>query len=242
MKYHYIAPYYDYILKHVDYDEWYRYLRSVMCTYINNPRTVLELGCGTGKFGPKFSLDDYEIYGMDKSHAMLQIAKIRAFNKYRIFCGDIRQFSLSKPIDFIFSVHDTFNYILDDDDMAKALCSVRDCMSNTSVFLFDITTEHNIMKNFHGKQFSFKTKNTDIQWNNTYDKHSRMLSSTLAVASEGKTVVEEHIQRLYAMDEIVPMISKSGLDVIDIVGDYTFEPPHSQTIMINFIIKRKAHA
>jgi len=210
----------------------------IMCRYINNPRTVLELGCGTGKFGPKFSMDDYEIYGMDKSLEMLKIAKLRAFKNYHIFCGDIKNFALSKTIDFIFSVHDTFNYLLDCEDIVRALHCVRNCMNNSSIFLFDLTTEYNIKKNFHSKLLTFHIKETDIQWYNEYDDHSKILYSKLMFATSKNTLVEEHLQRLYTVDEVLPLIEQCGLAVVDIVGDYTLKPPHEETIMVNFITKR----
>ncbi|MEW6525895.1 MAG: class I SAM-dependent methyltransferase [Spirochaetota bacterium] len=236
--YHYLAPYYDYMLKHVDYANWYHYLRMIMCRYINNPRTVLELGCGTGKFGPKFSMDDYEIYGMDKSLEMLKIAKVRAYKNYHIFCGDITKFALSKTIDFIFSVHDTFNYLLDYDDFSSALHCVHSCMNNDSIFLFDLTTEYNIKKNFHNKLLTFQIKGTDIQWYNEYDAHSKILYSKLTFTMHNTTLKEEHLQRLYTIDEILPLIEQCGLTVVDIVGDYTLKPPYEETIMVNFITRR----
>ncbi len=236
--YHYLAPYYDYMLTHVDYTTWYHYLRMIMCTYINNPRTVLELGCGTGKFGPKFSKDDYEIYGMDKSLAMLRIAKLRAYKNYHVFCGDITHFALSKTIDFIFSVHDTFNYILNYDEFVHALRCVHSCMGSDSIFLFDLTTEYNIKKNFHNKLLTYHIKGTDIQWYNQYDAHSKILYSRLTFTTNKKKLVEEHLQRIYTVDEIVPLIVQCGLAIVDIVGDYTLKPPVAETIMVNFITKR----
>lgn len=237
-EYHHLAPYYDYMLQHVNYNEWYRYLRNVMCKYISNPRTVLELGCGTGKFGPKFSMDDYEIYGMDKSIAMLSIAKTRAYKNFHIFCGDITCFALSKTVDFIFSVHDTFNYLLTYDDFAKALRCAYNCMSYNSIFLFDITTQYNIMKNFHRRLFSYTVKGTDITWYNEYDEKSKMVYTKLTFVTQSRTITEEHLQRIYTIDEIIPIIKKCGLLVVDMVGDYTMKPVTDHTIMINVITKR----
>ena len=76
---------YDYLLKHVDYEYWYKYIRSLMSKYTESHERILEIGCGTGKFGAKFSRDNSIVYGMDKSMDMLQVAKARAQKKYRIF-------------------------------------------------------------------------------------------------------------------------------------------------------------
>lgn len=144
----------------------------------------LNWAAACGKFGPKFSMDDYEIYGMDKSISMLSIAKTRSYKNFHIFCcGDITRFALSKPIDFIFSVHDTFNYLLTYDDFAKALRCAYNCMSYNSIFLFDITTQYNIMKNFHRRLFSYTVKGTDITWYNEYDEKSKMVYTKLTFAT-----------------------------------------------------------
>ena len=139
-----IAEAYDFILRHVDYEEWYRFIHGIMLQYIKNPETVLELGCGTGKFGAKFSADNFRIFGVDRSLNMLLVAKARAFRNFKIICADIRQFYFKGKFDFIFSVHDTMNYQLTMADVRKVLRSVKSVMQAESIFMFDITTEHNI--------------------------------------------------------------------------------------------------
>jgi SAM-dependent methyltransferase len=147
-----IAEAYDYILRHVDYDQWFKYINSIMLKYISNPGSILELGCGTGKFGAKFSAANYRIFGIDRSLEMLRIAKTRAFRSFRIICADMRNFYLKGSFDFIFSVHDTINYQLTTDELRDVFRSVKRVMHNKSIFLFDITTEHNI-NNFFKYRF-----------------------------------------------------------------------------------------
>ncbi len=119
-----IAPVYDSLLRHVDYQEWYEYILSLMKLYAPGARTLLELGCGTGRFGSKFSSAGYSICGIDRSFDMLLIAKTRAFLNFRIFCADITAFHTAKKIDFIFSVHDTMNYLVEREEVTEppSLC------------------------------------------------------------------------------------------------------------------------
>ena len=74
-----ISDVYDHLLRHVDYERWYRYLRTLIFRYMRDPQYILELGCGTGKFGAKFSRDDFSVFGMDNSMEMLKIAQSRAY-------------------------------------------------------------------------------------------------------------------------------------------------------------------
>lgn len=233
-----IAPYYDTILRHVDYQEWYEYLVAVMERHAARRESILELGCGTGRFGAKFSGDGYTVYGADRSLDMLRVARERAFMNFRIFCADITAFRLAKPFDFIFSVHDTVNYLLEYSDIVNMFRCVRDAMHGESVFMFDVTTEYNIYRNFDGQTSKSLIRNGSIEWGNRYDAGKKLITSTLRLTRNGESSVEEHVQRIYEADEIRGLLAESGLAVREVYGDYTFDPPREDTIMVNFITKR----
>ncbi|MDY6934775.1 MAG: class I SAM-dependent methyltransferase [Spirochaetota bacterium] len=234
-----ISSVYDHLLKHVDYDSWYYYIRSIMLKHIESPKRILELGCGTGRFGVKFSRDNFLIYGMDKSIDMLRIAKLRAFKGFHIFCGDMTNFHLSKPFDFIFSVHDTMNYLIQYKDIRMVLSSVKKIMHESSVFLFDITTEYNIKKYFDKKTLKYKIKDMGIEWSNKYDAREKLIYSYLKLnKNSGVEVTERHKQRIYTVDEMQGLIEQENFHIIDVFGDYSFSPVKRDTIMINFIIKK----
>jgi SAM-dependent methyltransferase len=235
-----LARSYDYLLKHVDYQSWYIYISTIMIRYVDNPRIILELGCGTGKFGAKFSADDFQIFGLDKSIEMLKVARIRAYRNFSIVCGDMTNFYFSKKFDYIFSVHDTMNYLLEYSHIRKLFRSVKGVMHSESIFMFDITTEYNINSHFDGKTTLYRTESSKIEWSNVYDSECSLVFSTLKFKSkEGKESVEEHVQRLYTIDEIKTLLGEEGFEVVDIFGDYSFEPPHEKTVMINFITRVK---
>ena len=65
-----------------------------------------------------------------------------------------------------------------------------------------------------------------------------MVYTKLTFATQSRTIIEEHLQRIYTIDEIIPIIKKCGLLVVDMVGDYTMKPVTDHTIMINVITKR----
>ncbi len=234
-----IPEYYDYLLRHVDYERWYRYIRSLMFRYIHDPRSILEIGCGTGKFGAKFSRDDFTVFGMDVSLEMLRMAKPRARRHFSVFCGDVRNFALSCTIDFIFSVHDTMNYLLTYDELQSAFISVRNIMHEQSIFMFDLTTEHNIRRFFDGKVSRHVRGKAEVVWENSYDAESKIVSSILTVKkSDGKIEVETHRQRIYETREILPLLRDAGLEIVDVFSDYSFKKPSEKTIMINYIVRR----
>lgn len=234
-----ISEYYDYLLRHVDYERWYRYIRSLMFRYIRDPHTILEIGCGTGKFGAKFSRDDFTVFGMDISLEMLRVAKPRARRYFSVFCGDVRNFALSCTIDFIFSVHDTMNYLITPCELRSAFASVRNIMHEESIFMFDLTTEHNIRRFFDGKVTRHVCGKTEVLWENSYNRESKIVCSVLTLSRGGDLAeVEIHQQRIYEKDDILPLLHDVGLEIIDIFSDYSFKMPSEKTIMVNYICRR----
>jgi SAM-dependent methyltransferase len=235
-----IAPVYDYLLRHVNYQEWYEYIKLVMNRYVDDPKIIVELGCGTGRFGAKFSGDGYTIIGVDRSLDMLRVARTRAYANFRIFCADITDFTLARPADFIFAVHDTMNYLLDEDDILHMLESVRSIMSDKSVFMFDITTEYNIKVNFDMKTAEYTIQDKKVEWSNRYDHENRLVYSTLKIFKDGEAQsVEEHVQRIYTVESIKALLEKARFSIEGIYGDHSFMPPKKDTIMINVITRKR---
>ncbi|HDP80062.1 MAG TPA: class I SAM-dependent methyltransferase [Spirochaetes bacterium] len=233
------APFYDSILSHVDYDQWYRYIRALLFRYIDSPRYIIELGCGTGRFGAKFSRDDIPVIGMDKSLDMLRVAKARAYRNFSIFCGDMTGFRLSKKFDFIFSVHDTVNYITETRELRKVFHCVWEALAENGVFMFDITTDYNIRLYFDGKSTRYNLRGTEVEWHNYYEKKKRLIHSTLVFTlKDGSVQTERHVQRIYSVTDIKALLKKEGFRVVDILGDYTMLPPGKKSVMINFIARK----
>ena len=208
-----------------------------MLKYVDNPANILELGCGTGKFGAKFSRDNYSIFGLDKSIEMLEIAKTRAFKNFRIFCADMINFSLLKKFDFIFSVHDTMNYFLSFDELRNVFRSVRKVMHRKSIFLFDITTEYNIRQFFYNNKTNYMISDVEIEWSNKYDELNNLIHSRLTFKKDNMKKSENHVQRIYSLNEIKKLLKEEGLKIVDIFSDYSFLPVQEDTVMINFITK-----
>jgi SAM-dependent methyltransferase len=235
-----MARHYDNVLKYVDYNEWYYYLLTIIDRFVPHTKKILEIGTGTGKFGAKFSADQFEIYGMDKSYQMLSMAQKRAYHNFHIFCADVTNFYLKEKFDFIFSVHDTFNYLLTGEALAQAFANIHDIMHNGTIFLFDITTEFNIKRHFHQKFEKFYSKGVEILWSNTYDPAKRCIYSTLTfVKKDRSSSSETHIQKIHTVAEITELLNQAGFQVMAIYGDYTFKTYSDSTIMINFITRKK---
>jgi hypothetical protein len=171
---------------------------------------------------------------------MLRVAKARAFRNFRIICADIRHFYLNRKFDFIFSVHDTMNYQLTYDNIKYILKSIKNVIHQNSIFMFDITTEYNVEKNFNNKTSTYRNRGVSVEWTNKYNRDKKYVKSAFKIRhNNGKISEEEHIQRIYSQAEIESILKDEGFEILHICSDYTYDSPSIETVMINFITKKR---
>ena len=69
------ARVYDLFMDNVPYEEWSRYLISLLQEHGISDGLILDLGCGTGKMTRLLAAAGYDMIGVDNSEEMLEIAR-----------------------------------------------------------------------------------------------------------------------------------------------------------------------
>lgn len=80
---------------------------------------ILDLGCGTGELTAIIAATGAEVQGMDQSPAMITAARAR-FPELEFRVGDAGQFTLSEPVDALFS-NATLHWVLEVDAAIGAM-------------------------------------------------------------------------------------------------------------------------
>jgi SAM-dependent methyltransferase len=110
------------------------------------PRTqsVLDLGCGTGTITTALAdrLADRgsgqaRVVGLDLSEKMLRVARSRD-RRVEWVEGDMRSPSLSGEFDLVIASYHTFQSLLEDDDLARALTAARSLARPDGRLAFDV--------------------------------------------------------------------------------------------------------
>lgn len=68
------AAVYDTFMDNIPYEEWGKYLKSLLYEYGVREGLVLELGCGTGNMTEILAQSGYDMIGVDNAEEMLEIA------------------------------------------------------------------------------------------------------------------------------------------------------------------------
>lgn len=106
-----------------------------------NPKSVLELACGTGRLANLFLRENIHYTGIDIVPDFIKTAnnKVQHNPHMATFVkGDIKKFNLKKNFDLIFIAFNSFLHLLTNDDIVRCLSQVKNHMHNKSCFVIDI--------------------------------------------------------------------------------------------------------
>ncbi len=136
------AGYYDFIYHDlVDYVEDVRFLEAVFHRWMKEkPRTILDLGCGTGNHDLPLARRGYRVTGLDLSPHQLAMARRKARRArlpIRFLQSDMRSFDLGTTFDAVICMFGAFGYLLNPSDAVGALRSVRRHVRPDGLFVYE---------------------------------------------------------------------------------------------------------
>jgi SAM-dependent methyltransferase len=105
-------------------------------------RSLLDLGCGTGRHALHLVRRGFEVTGVDRSQAMLDRARSRAKDEnlsdnLEFVCGDIRSFRSGRQFDAVLMNFNVLGYMFNDDDVTAALETARSNVRSGGLFIAD---------------------------------------------------------------------------------------------------------
>ena len=241
------AQVYDLFMDNVPYEEWSRYLISLLKEYQVTDGTVVELGCGTGKMTRLLADAGYDMVGVDNSAEMLEIAGERQEEEERndilYLLQDMRELELFGNIRAIVSVCDSMNYILKPEDLKKVFELVKEYLAEDGVFIFDLNTVHKYRDLMGECTISENREESSFIWENYFyeDEMVNEYDLTLFIRNdEGlyEKYEETHYQKAYALETVCQLIRQAGMKLEAIYDAFTFEKPRPDSERV-YIVARE---
>ena len=126
------------------------------------PRSVLELACGTGRLAHLFLRENIDYTGIDIVPNFIKTAqnKLKNLPKSGSFiCANIKKFDLNKKFDLIFIAFNSFLHLLTNKDIIECLSQVKLHMHPNTHFIIDIFIPNPLFlykpKNYKSKVLEF---------------------------------------------------------------------------------------
>ncbi len=235
---------YDKLINDVDYKEWADYYFKIFQRYGLNPKLGLDLGCGTGNLTVELANRGIEMTGVDLSEDMLMVAREKSEGMDILYLNqDMTEFELYGTVDFIVSSLDCINYITDKRDLLKVMKLANNYLEPGGLFIFDINTCHKLENVIGDNTFILEDDDCFCSWQNEYDKKRRLSDFYLTFfAKDGESYVrfdEHHTERAYDIDEIKALIESSGMRLLKVYHDRSFENPKKNSERVFFVAQEQ---
>lgn len=111
--YNNLARFYDDFYKTKRYQEEVEFVLSILKKRSPgyNPKSLLDVGCGTGSHLRYFAKHIKSLYGIDPSAPMIEIAKSKGINNCNFTVSAIQNFQTTTTFDVITSFNSALNYL-----------------------------------------------------------------------------------------------------------------------------------
>ncbi|MCF6463681.1 class I SAM-dependent DNA methyltransferase [Clostridium sp. Cult1] len=234
---------YDQLMADIDYEEWYLYIKDIMEKFNKNPKTILEMACGTGKLSYYFARDGFDLTCFDLSPDMLSIAynKLIKFRNVTILNQNMVDFYINKKFDGIISICDSINYITDKDNLLRTFKNVKNHLTQDGIFIFDINSYYKLKKIIGNNTFVEDRKDLFYIWQNYFDDKNSISEFYLTFfiredKDHFRRFDEEHMEKAYKIEEIVELLKLAGFSKIYYYDGFTFDDPSKKSERINFVV------
>lgn len=248
-----LAPLYDRIMSHVEYDKWVLYIKNILARYseVKEPR-IFEIGGGTGLLGLKLAAEGLDYTGSDLSFSMCRQAMVRGLT---FFTADARYLPLKNRalFDSIIFLYDGINYLPTIEAYPAVFDQVHAHLNPGGLFLFDITTITNSLDNFSefldagdfdGHFFFRRSYFHDIdsvQYNDftIFNQVSNGQCSADGLCLYRKAF-EHHAQKVFHVKTIKAAVPGDLFDIMGIWDNFSFKRYSSGSERVHFLLKKKS--
>ncbi len=234
-----IAPYYDHLMRTVPYRMWVGYYLLLLSVIDSHPKSILEVGCGTGSLCKLLYEEGFDMTGLDLSESMIQEAKVRHSQlPIEFIRSDARTFELNRVFDGVFSFFDSLNNVLTLSDLQQAFQHIYDHLIPEGSFVFDLNTPYAFEQKLFDQRSMAKKAKLKYNWVGAYDPQTKIIKVNMEFWWQDNHFTEVHFQRAYDPDEVIPLLEAVGFTSIRCYHSYGLEPPRKTSDRVHFVAKK----
>jgi SAM-dependent methyltransferase len=239
------SNYYNLLYTDKNYSEEVRIVDQYIQRLTPAVRTIMDLGCGTGKHAGLLAQRGYKVLGVDRSEAMLAVAKRTGIpGRLRFLLGDLRTLDIPESFDAVISLFHVICYLNKNEDLQQAFQNISKHLHKGGIFIFDC---------WYGP--AVLTQSPSVRIKELEDNKVTVTRITQPTLYENENVVDVHF-RIFVKDkqngtleefkeshricylftpEIEGMLKNAGIELVECFEFLTGNPPGLGTWSVCFV-------
>ncbi len=220
------AKYYDLFYREKNYQGEVDYVDALVKRYAtNDAQTVLDLGCGTGGHAVLLAHRGYQVTGIDRSDAMLAIAKEKqrqTGGSVEFLKGDICTAHLDRSFDAAIAMFAVIGYQTTNDRLESALVNAWHHLNRDGLLIFDAWFGPAVIAQKPRDRVFIIGEGADTVMRLTRPSldvlaHTVSVNFTVLRIADDRALdlfEEEHVMRFFFPKELEYMFGKIGFEVL----------------------------
>jgi SAM-dependent methyltransferase len=215
------TSYYHTLYKHRNDDEAHFFMDNLI--NLLNPSkdsAILDLACGRGRHSVYLFNKGFEVIGIDLSKESISFAQQFEEQRLKFFTHDMRAPFNGRKFDYIFNLFTSFGFFDNNADHQKTLNNISEALQPNGTFVIDFLNVEYVRKGL----IPLEQKVIDgITFNIKRFIKDGFIIKQISFQADGSDWSFEERVRGFSKDELLNMITKSGLGIENTFGNYQLE-------------------
>ena len=197
------------------------------------PKSAMDLACGTGVLCQRLLDAGMDVWGMDFSSGMIDIAR-QGSNSIHYDVADMITYRPDRKFDLVTCTGDAINHIHDLSNVEKIFQNVYGYLSDGGYFVFDILNENEVSTS---EPFEMDYDSTTKVWFQMTKPEENQVNLKIRVYENEQFAFEENIrEKVHDPKVICDLLVKAGFALIRCADSLLDDGSHGTTW---FVIARK---
>jgi SAM-dependent methyltransferase len=240
------AQFYDLLYRTKDYN--FEFNNIIKRIPVNEIRTVLELGCGTGTYSTIAAEYFKNVLAVDLSEDMINLARLKNYrSNIEYSVNDLCKVDFAEKFDLVFSLFHVFSYLTTLDSLKDALENVSKHMNLGGFLCFDVWSSAGFVYNkleTRRKEVSNEEGSRIIRYsysNHNPEEETVLVNFDFVVLEKSrnpKFFQEEHLMKYWSKETICNIANDHGLSLIDSFDLHTGNAVSNESFGITYLFKK----
>jgi SAM-dependent methyltransferase len=216
------SKFYDLLYKNKNYKKEFLFIKKIIKKYLHKPKTLMDLGCGTGEYSKLMTNLGLEVLGVDISPHMLKIArkKYSKNKKLKFFHSGINNLKINKKFDIISALFHILSYQTNNKNINSFFHTSQKYLNKDGILIFDFWFKDGVLnlrepikyRHIENKIFNIQ-RITRPKWfkslDQIHDRHEMIVFNKKN--KKIKIFKETHKMRFFTLKTVKKYLKLNGL-------------------------------